>query len=87
VSDADAAARPVLLAVADPALGTPWPRPRSGADDERLAEDWNAAAWLLVWSEGHGSCGGWQYAPETRRLTCACGQLAFEIGMLKGAAA
>lgn len=84
MSDTDAA-RPVLLAVADPALGAPWPRPGSGADDERLAEDWNAAAWLLVWSEGHGSCGGWQYAPETRRLTCACGLDLFEMRDVIGA--
>ena len=29
--------------------------------------------WSLVADAGHGGCGGWQYDPETQRLTCSCG--------------
>jgi hypothetical protein len=80
------AGHPVLLAVAGPA-GTPSPTPRSGAEDERGAEDWNAVGWLLVWAEGHGSCGGWQFDPASKRLSCACGRDLFEVGDVSGAAA
>lgn len=48
-------------------------------DGERLAVDWESIGVLLVWLEGHGHCGGWDFIPVTQRITCACGSDLFEV--------
>lgn len=74
---------PVMLLAAWKQVGGGLP----GSDDERLAEDWQAAGHLLVWMEGHGRCGGWTFDPATQRLSCACGGDLFEVTGPIGAAA
>ena len=49
------------------------------ADGERLAVDWESIGVLLVWLEGHGNYGGWDFVQATQRITCVCGADLFEV--------
>jgi hypothetical protein len=48
-------------------------------NDDRAREDWAAMVHLAAWAEGHGSCGGWQFATETSRVVCACEAVLFDV--------